>query len=109
MKKFIDKKSYQIVYEGSHKELESILRCLVEKVQKKLISEFTSLSKETKQISLYPSQRINYNLEKIVYLPNTSNKKFIFPILIKNSETADVKFLEKNPLYKIKIYGSVVM
>lgn len=105
MNKRIDKKFYQIVYQGKKEELTSILECLVKKIQKELLEDLDPVSIENNQISLYPSQRIYYSLEKIVYLPNTSNKKFMFPILLKNSLSADVEFLNKNPQYNLKVQG----
>ncbi|MBS3085035.1 hypothetical protein J4411_03955 [Candidatus Pacearchaeota archaeon] len=100
MKKTIDKKAFQIIYTEKICELKSILECLVENFGKEFLYDIEEPSNEKKAIS-NSRERIYYDNKEVIYIPNIHNKKFFFPYIIKKSEEADLKFLDKNFGHKI--------
>jgi hypothetical protein len=101
MKKTIDKINYRIIYEGEPKELKSILECLVENFGNAFVGYIKKFSYDKKAIS-NSRERVYYNDKEIIYVPNVSHKKLIFPFMINESKEADKNFLEKNPSCRIE-------
>ena len=94
MKKIINNYSSQVIYRGEKKELENILKILCQIWGTGFEEQISIFSKEDKKIE-GPDQRMYYNLERILYISNSSKPKFLFPIILKISKKADEKFSEK--------------
>ncbi len=102
MKKIINKKIYTIRYEGTINELEAQLECLALEWGERWTSQLEKIGEIDKEISSQ-DQRIYYNSDRIIYVPNFRDKKMIFPIILMHSKNADKLFLKNHPEYKIRV------
>jgi len=102
MEKIINKKIFSIRYNGKIPELKLQLEYLALQWGKQWISQLEKIEGIDKALSSY-DQRIYYNTERLIYLPNYHSKFIIFPTMLIHSQNADKLFLKNHPEYKIKV------
>jgi hypothetical protein len=99
MKYNIDEKFFKIEIKGSKKEIKRFAKCLVEIIDKNLVSEFEYHVKYnySQPINLTATQRIYLTEDSLLYIPNLSDgdrKRLEFKFMKENYEKAKENFLK---------------
>jgi hypothetical protein len=94
----VDEKNFIIELKGDKREIKKFARCLVEIVDKHLLSELKSfkINECLQQLNLNRYQRIYLSNNSITYLPNVGSdeaKSFHFNFIKENYEKAKEKYL----------------
>jgi hypothetical protein len=100
MKYKIDKETFSIKLNGSEEEIKKFAKCLVEIIDKSLLSEFEHLKfgekEEIIDIGIY--ERIYLNKQSLIYMPHVGEdydiKRVYFEILKEKYQKAKENFLK---------------
>jgi hypothetical protein len=96
----INKEKFRIELNGSKKEIKRFARCLVEIVDKNLLSEFKcfKLKTELQQFNLNANQRVYLSKNSLLYVPNiganSDINSIIFNIMEEKYKQAKENFIE---------------